>query len=332
MELYTCSKCGFESTPDNFCSKHVCKGCKRRYDQKYYIDNKKHKIEYDKQWRLNNPDKSRAISTRNHRKRGAKPMSKNRACASFLGIHVAERVLSNVFMDVAIIPISMPVVEVIFNKGYKIDVKSSCIRHHKKWADDFAFNINKNIFKEYTFKEIKESLNEKSNNTIQLAISKFKSENLITDRKIGNSILYKLNLNEDSVFDYITIFDNSKLSKNAKQSIMRVKEEVNKITPFFSIIVFGSYAKRMQKKDSDIDIAIIAEGNKEKIKAQTNIASDKSIIPIDIHLISKSEFLEMLNDTKENLGKQIARNHLAIHNSKIFYSILIKGANNGFVI
>lgn len=190
----------------------------------------------------------------------------------------------------------------------------------------------KNIFKEYTFKELKESLNEKSNNAIQIAIKKFKSENLINERKIGTSMLYKLNLNEDSVFDYITISNNSKLSKNAKLAMQRIKEEITKVTPYFSIVVFGSYAKETQTKDSDIDIAIFTDTNKEKINAAINMAEDKSLSPLDTHIISEQEFLEMLNETKENLGKQIARNHITIHNSKIFYSILIRGANHGFII
>ena len=43
-------------------------------------------------------------------------------------------------------------------------------------------------------------------------------------------------------------------------------------------------------------------------------------------------FLEMLKVDAENLGKQIARKHLIIHNPLIFYSLLKEGMKNGFRI
>ncbi|MCK5334016.1 MAG: hypothetical protein KAJ24_05860, partial [Candidatus Aenigmarchaeota archaeon] len=61
-------------------------------------------------------------------------------------------------------------------------------------------------------------------------------------------------------------------------------------------------------------------------------AKDKSLLPLDVHIITKSEFLEMLLHPSENLGKQIARNHIACHNPKTFYSLLKEGMKHGFNI
>ena len=58
----------------------------------------------------------------------------------------------------------------------------------------------------------------------------------------------------------------------------------------------------------------------------------KSILPLDAHVITKDEMLQMLKDKHENLGKQIAYKHLAIQNPMIFYSILTEEMNNGFKI
>jgi len=44
------------------------------------------------------------------------------------------------------------------------------------------------------------------------------------------------------------------------------------------------------------------------------------------------EMFHMLKDKHENLGKQIAYKHLAIHNPTIFYSIIQEGIDNGFKI
>jgi hypothetical protein len=40
--------------------------------------------------------------------------------------------------------------------------------------------------------------------------------------------------------------------------------------------------------------------------------------------------IEMLTNDEENLGKQIARKHLAVHNHQIFYDIVKEGVKRGF--
>ena len=192
--------------------------------------------------------------------------------------------------------------------------------------------LTKNMLKEYSIKEIKESCGEKSNNAIALALKKFKEENLIKERRVGRSLLYTLNIDNDLVFNYITLINTKKLPKPVLRAIERIKEDVEKHTSFFSIVVFGSYAIRKQTKNSDLDVAVfIEEENKRKI-IESAIKSSELKTPLEIHghVISKEEFLEMLKIDNENLGKQIARKHLSIYNSPIFYSLLKRGIKNGF--
>ena len=192
--------------------------------------------------------------------------------------------------------------------------------------------LTKNMLKEYSIKEIKESCGEKSNNALSLALKKFKDENLIKERRVGRSLLYTLNIDNDLVFNYITLINTKKLPKPVLRAIERIKEDVEKHTSFFSIVVFGSYAIRKQTKNSDLDVAVfIEEENKRKI-IESAIKSSELKTPLEIHghVISKEEFLEMLKIDNENLGKQIARKHLSIYNSPIFYSLLKRGIKNGF--
>ena len=192
--------------------------------------------------------------------------------------------------------------------------------------------LTKNMLKEYSIKEIKESCGEKSNNALSLALKKFKDENLIKERRVGRSLLYTLNIDNDLVFNYITLINTKKLPKPVLRAIERIKEDVEKHTSFFSIVVFGSYAIRKQTKNSDLDVAVfIEEENKRKI-IESAIKSSEHKTPLEIHghVSSKKEFLEMLKIDNENLGKQIARKHLSIYNSPIFYSLLKRGIKNGF--
>ena len=149
---------------------------------------------------------------------------------------------------------------------------------------------------------------------------------------VWRSLLYTLDIDNDLVFNYITLVNTKKLPKSALRAIERIKEDVEKHTSFFSIVIFGSYAIGKQTKDSDLDVAVfIEEENKRKI-IEAAIKSSELKTPLEIHsnVISKEEFLEMLKIDNENLGKQIARKHLSIYNPNIFYSLLKRGIKNGF--
>lgn len=194
--------------------------------------------------------------------------------------------------------------------------------------------FNGNLFREYTFKELKKSLKEKSNSILQNAIKQFLKENLITERKIGTSKLYRINHQNDKIYTYLNIITKENLHGLAKKSIEIIKNELNKKTYFYSLVLFGSYANNKQTSKSDLDIAVFIEKDKQKkiIKAVLNSAEDKTLLKLDSHVISKDEFLKMLKAEYANLGKDIATNHLAIYNPNIFYSILKEGIKNGFRI
>jgi len=72
-------------------------------------------------------------------------MKINKKCSVFLGCYVAERVLSHVFKEVERMPFNNPGFDFICNKGFKIDVKSSCLRINNQ----YNFNINQNEIPDY---------------------------------------------------------------------------------------------------------------------------------------------------------------------------------------
>ena len=73
------------------------------------------------------------------------PMSENKNCTLYLGVHIAENVLSKVFKNVDRYSSNNKGFDFICGKNYKIDVKSSCIRNGNFWT----FIINKNKVADY---------------------------------------------------------------------------------------------------------------------------------------------------------------------------------------
>ena len=192
--------------------------------------------------------------------------------------------------------------------------------------------FQKNKFKELTWKQVKELSKENSSSVIQDAIKAFLNEELITEEKIGTSKLYAVNHKNNKLYTYFETYNKENLPKQVLKSIKELEDSLDKHTSFYSIVIFGSFASGEQKKDSDLDIAVFIEQEDKRkiIEAVFKSMETKSLLKMDGHVITKDEFLEMLKVDYENLGKEIARKHLIIHNPVIFYSLIKEGMNHGF--
>ena len=132
MEAKYCRVSGVELTDENWTP-----SCRRAGN---YICKKCHN-EQRRLWKKENPDKARAIITRNNLKNGVLPMSENKDCASYLGVYVAETLLKNIFKDVVMMPYGNPGYDFICNRDKLIDSKSACINVNGGW--EFKIYLNK---------------------------------------------------------------------------------------------------------------------------------------------------------------------------------------------
>ena len=122
-----CIKCGERE----YYAKGLCKRCyTTRYDAKHR-------------------DEKRAYNARYRASRGGKTMNANRDCALFLGVHVAERVLSKVFNNVQRMPMGNRGFDFICNRGMKIDVKSGVMNRSDRHICRWQFSIKRNTVPDY---------------------------------------------------------------------------------------------------------------------------------------------------------------------------------------
>jgi len=126
MSIRYCNKCGVELTDKNWRPSakrghnYKCKQCLCDYEN-------------DRKYRL----------------KICKPFSKNKNCPAFLGIYVAEQVLSNVFKDVEVMPVGNPGFDIICNQGKLIDIKSACRDTHGESLGCWRFYIKHNQIADY---------------------------------------------------------------------------------------------------------------------------------------------------------------------------------------
>lgn len=126
---------------------YICKECSNERKRLWRAENPEKVREQQRLWKKAHPEKVRASNTRANRKKGKRDFTENKECSAYLGVHVAERVLSHVFADVERMPYGNPGYDFICNRGKKIDVKSACLTKSKypRWA----FTIRHNIMTDY---------------------------------------------------------------------------------------------------------------------------------------------------------------------------------------
>lgn len=125
----TCRVCGITQPIQNFnmharmrdARKNECKSCCNKYNR-----NREHTLGLRGDYR------------------------KSRNCSQFLGIHVAERLLESVFSSVLKMPNNNPGYDFICGKGYKVDVKSSCLLDNPECSNKhWMFTIKRNRTPDY---------------------------------------------------------------------------------------------------------------------------------------------------------------------------------------
>ena len=82
-------------------------------------------------------------------KNGGKPMSKNKSCTNYLGIHITERMIASVFNTVKQMPPNNPGYDFICDENKKIDVKSACISINNRGYKILKFAIKYNNIPDY---------------------------------------------------------------------------------------------------------------------------------------------------------------------------------------
>lgn len=152
---------------------------------------------------------------------------------------------------------------------------------------------------------IAQRLNE-SHSTILRKLNNLKKENVIDSKQEGKNKKFYLKKNIASR-NYILQAEIHTLTKLLRHNpeLSVIFEEILKKTDEQLIVLFGSYAKGLETKESDIDIYI-----------ETKSRTVKKIVE-DIH--SKINVKIGIFDTASPLIKEIIKDHVIIRGIEVFY-------------
>jgi len=147
------------------------------------------------------------------------------------------------------------------------------------------------------------------------AIGKLLDEGIIGCNKLGNTSIcsfdYKFN---ESVF--LVEYERRKEFLKNKNMVILYRQ-LEKLNFHFIALIFGSYAKKLQTKHSDIDILTITEHEKE-------VNVELSILPLKLHhtAVTYKEFLNMAKSREFSVVSEAIKNNIILIGIEEYYRLL----------
>ena len=170
---------------------------------------------------------------------------------------------------------------------------------------------------EYYVREVQRLL-ETSSKTALLLLNELEKKGILESTRRGKIKIYKLRKNE-IVKDYIILTEYFKKIIFLESNNL-TNEIISKIKPFIKEIgiVFGSYVKGLQSKESDLDIFIIGAYNEKEVRK----ISETYGLEINVKSYPLSIFEK--DYKKDLLIKEMIDNHIIFKGTEEFIELILK--------
>ena len=157
-----------------------------------------------------------------------------------------------------------------------------------------------------------------------VAIQKLATKGILIKKRQANVDLCSLNLKDDLTSVYYVEMLRAKdfLDKHGdlKTFFTTVKEKIK--NGYYTLVVFGSFAKGKEAKTSDVDLLIIVPNREigeeiERIVSSEALLLGRKVQPI---VLDEKEFVDNLSSKKLNVVVDAFKNHIIITGVEAFYN------------
>lgn len=155
-------------------------------------------------------------------------------------------------------------------------------------------------------------------------IEDLKKKSLIIKQSIPPGQVIKINqfAPKEIIVDIEIIRKNQFLEKYKWIKLM-LKDVLESAHPFFILLVFGSYAKDMNKEKSDLDLLVIVKNKEDIMKLEDAFKKTQSMAKLSLNFVESAEFSEMTaNPNKFNIGNEAKKNHIILHGAELYYGLV----------
>lgn len=153
-----------------------------------------------------------------------------------------------------------------------------------------------------------------------LASQELIKKNILNVDKFGNSSVCSLNDKNFNLEIYkaederrIELLKNKDLNQILKEVMSKIESSE------FIILLFGSYAKKSQKKHSDIDLMFISNDKNFEERIETIF----SLLPLKTHffVFTEEEFKKMKDSKKPNVTTEAIKNNVILYGIENYYRL-----------
>lgn len=179
--------------------------------------------------------------------------------------------------------------------------------------------LAKNMEKKFTINEVAKSLKEYYS-FVHRIINRLAKDGVIIKNKAGKAYLCSLNIENEKSFALIQLAEIEKREGLNKELKLILEDFVKSAESSISIVLFGSYAKGIATKESDIDILLISKEKKriDKIIKEIYAKYGKEINAI---IMTPEDFKKQKDKA---VIKEIVKNHYVIHGVENFVNLVFK--------
>ena len=166
--------------------------------------------------------------------------------------------------------------------------------------------------KKFTINQISKDLN-MNYRIAHTQVKLLEKENLIQTERVGKALLCSLTNNFNEKI-YLAEYQRT---KQLNKDIQIIQKRFEKANQNYILLLFGSYAKNTQTKQSDIDLLAITENKKE-------IIDISELIPKHIHLTTTNynEFTKMKYSKKLSVVSEAIKNNIILLGIENYYRLL----------
>lgn len=164
---------------------------------------------------------------------------------------------------------------------------------------------------------------------VQLAVKSLTQKNILSVKKLGSrtsQCLINFSTADTNTLSVASI--NAKtifLKKNLKIKIICSELEKKLAGEIYILLLFGSYAKEKESKNSDIDLCFITqeEPHAEKLKAEVKAALSSLSYKIHVNVFTAEWFYKMLKE-KDTVGREAFKASITLHGHDSYYELVKK--------
>ena len=179
--------------------------------------------------------------------------------------------------------------------------------------------LAKNMEKRFTMNEIAKALKEYYS-FVHRIINRLAEDGVIIKNKAGKSYLCSFNIGNEKSLALMQLAEIEKKEELNKELRLILEDFAKSAEYAVSIILFGSYAKGMATKESDIDVLLISKGKEgiDKIAKEIYAKYGKEI---NVVVMTPDEFKKQ---REKAIIKEIISSHYVIYGAENFVNLVFK--------